>query len=61
MWAAFYGAWEVLALGAGAAMLAVLAYPGTATGPAMAAILAVLAYPGTATGPAMAATLAVLA
>ena len=48
LWAAFHGAWEVLALGAGAAMPAVLANPGSATDPAMAALLAMLADAGAA-------------
>ena len=55
MWAAFHGAWEVLAIGAIVAPLAVLAESGAATGPAIVAPLAVLAEPGAAAGPAVVA------
>ena len=61
LWAAFHGAREVLALGAVAALLAVLAEPGAAAGPASMALLAVLAEAGAATRPAILALLAVLA
>ena len=59
--ASFNGAWEVLALGAGVAVLAVLADAGAATCRAFGAPLAVLADAGAATGPALLALLAVLA
>ena len=59
--ASFNGAWEVLALGAGVAVLAVLADAGAATCRAFGAPLAVLAEAGAAAGPALLALLAVLA
>ena len=61
LWAAFHGAREVLALGAGAAHFAVLADAGAAACRAFGALLAVLAEDGAATGTAVMAPLAVLA
>ena len=43
MWASFQGAWEILAIGAIVAPLAVLAEIGAAASPAVCALLAVLA------------------
>ena len=59
MWAAFHGAWEVLALGAGVALLAVLAKADAAARRTDGAPLAVKADAGAAAGRAYGAPLAV--
>ena len=61
LWAAFHGAWEVLALGAMAAPLAVGALAGAAARRAMLALLAVFTENGAAARLALVAPLAVRA